>query len=251
MTALYSTIAFVLGSVFGSFLNAWIVRVHNRESILVGRSKCTDCNRQIAWYDNIPIVSFVLLRGKCRHCNKQIHWQYPLIELWMGLLFAWLFVTRGLDLLVVRDLIIVYLLTFIFVYDKRYHMILDRVTLIPAAILFICSIMLGWHTWQSMLGGAGIAGGFFLVQYIVSKGKWIGGGDVRLGVFMGVILGWQLVLLALYLTYVIGSLVLLPFIIMKKKTLKTAVPLGTYLAISTVITMFWGEALLTWYLSLL
>jgi len=102
-----------------------------------------------------------------------------------------------------------------------------------------------------MLIGAAIGGGFFLAQFILSRGKWIGGGDIRLGVFMGVILGWQLTLVALFLAYIVGAIISVGLIAAKKKTLASKVPFGTYLTVTTFVSMFWGSQILNWYIHLI
>ena len=142
-------------------------------------------------------------------------------------------------------------LVLIFLYDLKYQEIWDRFTLIPAGVLFVISLFFKWHSWFDMLIGVLIGAGFFLLQYLVSKGKWIGGGDIRLGALMGIILGWQNTILALFLAYLIGAIVGLGLIIAKKKNRDSAVPFGTFLVIGTFVAMFWGERIVGWYLTLL
>jgi len=248
----FYSLLFLLGISFGSFLNAWEWRIHSEKSISNGRSKCPTCDKTLKWYDNIPIVSFIFLRGKCWHCKKDISWQYPAVELVTGISFIFVGWFHQFDpLLIFRDCAIFFLLLFTFVYDFKYQLILDRMTLAPAGILFAISLLFGWHQWTSMLLGAVIGGGFFLAQFVLSKGKWIGGGDIRLGVFMGVILGWQLTLLALFLAYILGATVGVGLIASKKKKLASKVPFGTYLTIATFVAMFWGPKIISWYLGLI
>jgi prepilin signal peptidase PulO-like enzyme (type II secretory pathway) len=208
------------------------------------------------WFDNLPLLSFIFLRGKCRFCHTAISWQYPFVEVTTGLLFGmWCLVHTQNQVLqwpeIVRDSMITFCLIFVFVYDILYQEILDHTTLVPGVILFVTNLLLGWITWQSMLIGVVVGAGFFLLQYIVSRGRWIGGGDVRLGAFMGVILGWQLVLVALFVSYVGGALVSVALIGFKKQTMHSETPFGTYLAVATLVTMVWGERIASWYLQLL
>ena len=255
---LYYIFIFIIGLSFGSFLNAWIYRTRENIRISNDRSFCPVCHHNLHWYDNIPLFSyFILLHGKCRYCKNQISGFYPLVE----------FITAGIFVLVVaiypnsyliifspeliRDLIVAYLLIFIFIYDLRYQEILDRVTVIPAVLLFAFSLSMGWFSWQDMALGAVIGGGFFWAQYMLSGGKWIGGGDVRMGVFMGIILGWQNVIFALLLAYVIGAIVSLFLLAFKKSNIKSEVPFGTFLALATFVAMFWGGQIVNWYLGLL
>ena len=228
---------------------------------------CPHCKEKIKWFDNIPIVSFFVLQAKCRVCKGGISWQYPLVELWMGLIFifiAWfhLPITDHWSLIIIHWFII-WVLTMIFLYDLKYQEILDRFALIPAAILFIISVVFHLYNFQfpisnfqlpsasNMLLGIIIAAGFFLFQFIISKGKWIGGGDVRLGVLIGVILGWKLTILALMLAYILGAIVGVILLISAKKKRDSQIAFGTFLSVATFLTMFYGDFALNWYLRLI
>ncbi len=243
---------FTTGLIFGSFLNAWIWRTREKKSILKGRSVCPTCKKALHWYENIPIFSFFYQKGRCRGCKVAISWQYPLVELGAGLLFAFVawFHAGNLEL-IMRDAFIIFFLMFVFVYDLRYQEIWDRMTIHPAAILAAATVWFGWLSIPSMLVGALVGMGFFLAQYVVSKGRWIGGGDIRLGLFMGIILGWPLILVALFLAYVGGAIFVIPFLIMGKKQFASKIPFGTYLSVATVVAMFWGEKLVDWYIGLI
>lgn len=246
---------FIFGTIIGSFLNVVIFRLHRKCSIL-GRSLCFFCQKFIRWYDNIPLFSFLNLRGKCRFCRRKISWQYPLVEVTTGilfLLFYWKYVALGLGqnlFYLFRDLVFVSILMIIFVYDLRWYLILDIIT-IPAAIFaFLINLYLGL-SWWSLLLGALIGGGFFLAQFLISSGRWIGGGDIRLGVLLGAMLGWQLLLLALFLAYAVGSIIGLSLIIAGQKKFSSRVPFGTFLSSATMATLLWGSLLLRWYLGML
>lgn len=243
----------VFGLVAGSFLNALVWRVRMGKRIRAGRSVCTSCRKQICWYDNIPVLSFLLLRGKCRECQTSISWQYPIVELSTAVLFFFAFhaETGGQALWNPRllyVLVIVFLFVFIFVFDARYKEILTGSTIYPAGGLFLYAVFFSLHEWHSMLIGAAVTAGFFFLQYLVSRGKWIGGGDVRYGVLMGVLLGWPHVIVGLFLAYVIGAAVSLLQIACGKKRFASETPFGTYLVIGTFIALFWGQPLLEWYL---
>lgn len=249
-------VLFVFGLIIGSFLNAWVWRMRHGESVVCGRSMCPYCRHVLSFFDLIPVISFFVMKGKCRYCRKKISLQYPIVEIATGLLFlfvAWIyrdavFILRGE---MAKDLMIVSLLITIFVYDFLYMEIWDRTTTIPAVLLFFLSGAMGWNGWQDLLIGIGIGAGFFLVQYVVSKGKWIGGGDIRLGLFMGVILGFPRVILALFISYIIGAIVSLVLLGLKKKRLASETPFGTYLTLGTFIAMFWGNEVIGWYVGLI
>lgn len=240
----------------GSFLNAWIWRTRHGESIARGRSMCPHCRHKLGFFDLIPVVSFLVMKGRCRYCRKKISVQYPIVEIATAALFlftAWMY--RDTVFLwhgeLIKDLIIISLLLTIFVYDFLYMEIWDRTTTFPAIGLFFLSVLFRWNTWQTMLIGASIGAGFFFLQYVVSKGRWIGGGDIRLGFFMGVVLGYPRVILALFLSYIIGAAVSLVLIAMKKKQLASETPFGTYLAIGTLVTLFLGNGIIDWYMGLI
>lgn len=246
----------LLGLAMGSFVNAWVWRTRVGTSILRGWSACPRCHHRLACIDNIPVLSYVWQKAKCRYCRRSISCQYPVVESTVGALFvgsAWLheIAMRGLTVDIVLSWLVLVLLTFIFIYDLRYTEIWDRVTTIPAVILGALLGAFGFMAWTDMLLGVLIGGGFFLVQYVVSKGRWIGGGDVRMGVFMGVTLGWKLLLVALFISYVLGAIVGVGLLAAKKKTRKSELPFGSFLAVGTGVALFWGEAMLSWYLSVL
>ena len=129
--------------------------------------------------------------------------------------------------------------------------ILDRVTIVPAILLIMVSIIFGWQSLFVMGIGAIVGGGFFLIQYMVSRGRWVGGGDIRMGVFMGVVLGWPNILFGLLLSYVIGAVFGVWLLVHKKKQLTSSVPFGTFLAIGTMVALYYGDTVVRWYISLL
>ena len=245
-----------LGLSIGSFVNAWAWRTRERLPIAIARSMCTACKVPLTWYDNIPLVSFLFLKGKCRSCAVPISWQYPIVEL-LGLV-AFLAVGAHYQFsymswpFILRDISVAGFLLAILVYDIRYMEILDRTTLLPAALLFVTTFIFSWQpTWYSMLTGVGIGAGFFALQYILSRGRWIGGGDIRLGAFMGVILGSPLIWIGLLFSYVLGGVAGAVLLLMKKANGKTALPFGLFLVPGTFFAMLYGQELLNWYVNLL
>lgn len=256
MVYIYLLFLCIIGLSVGSFLNAHEWRLAQGIALWKGRSMCPSCRQTIIARDLIPVFSFLWLQRKCRHCHVQISWQYPLVELWMGISFtsiAYVHLKNGVFITpeVIRDASIVFILTFLFVYDLKYQELPDIITLPSIIIIGTASYFMRWHTWQSLLIGAGVGAGVFLFQYIVSKGKWIGGGDIRLGALMGVILGWPAILVALFLAYVGGSIISVPLLLLKKTTWKSQLPFGTFLTVATLMSMIWGERIVTWYLGLI
>ena len=242
-------IIFLIGLAIGSFLNVVICRLDQEKSPVRGRSFCPQCHRQIAWYDNIPILSFLLLGGRCRHCRESISLQYPLVELATAVIFILLYWRFGPGLPFLVTAVFSCFLLVIFTYDLKHYLILDRVA-VPAMIFaFLANLYLGLGFWHLILGAI-IGGGFFAVQFFVSQGKWVGDGDIRLGALMGLMLGWKYLLVALFLAYLIGAGFGLILIFLNKKKMSSAIPFGPFLAGATFITLLYGDQILNWYLNL-
>ncbi len=253
----YSVI-FVFGLIVGSFLNAVIYRLWVGQSVAAGRSYCPECKHVLAPRDLVPLISFMILRAKCRYCRKPISWQYPSVELATAIAFVLSFATVSMGGPIVGGAILRLLLywiysaflVIIFVYDLKHYLILD-IVIIPAVIIaFIGGMLLGYPIMQMLLAGIAAAG-FFAIQFFVSRGRWIGGGDIRLGFLMGLMLSWPLVVAALMFAYVLGSIIGIGLILAGKKKLGSQVPFGTFLTIATFITLLYGNQLAQWYWSTL
>ncbi len=245
----------IFGLIIGSFLNAVIYRLKSGDSIVKSRSKCTHCQKQLKAKDLVPLFSWLALKGKCRFCNDKISWQYPVVEFITALLFivGYLVLVTDFSTLVILNyifyLIAISFLIVIFVFDHLHQLILDKVTipLMVIAIIFIFVLRLDWI--EHIL--AGIAGGaWFGWQYILSKGKWIGGGDIRLGIIMGLLLGFPGVIVALFLAYILGAIVGVYLLATKKRDRGSQIAFGTFLSLSTAVTWLCGDLLLNWYLGL-
>lgn len=253
---------FVFGLVIGSFLNCLIWRLRKKETVL-GRSYCPHCRHQLAWYDNVPVLSYALLAGKCRYCRKPISLQYPLVELVTGFLFLTAFVFEAQQVYafdfvfiirLLRDWFIVAVMVVIFIYDLRWYLILDKVTFPAMAVVVLFNLYLEFVagssaslSWRNWLISGIIGGSFFLLQFLATRGKGIGGGDLRLGLLMGLILGWQGLIVALFIAYFSGSIVGLSLIAVGKKQWGSKLPFGVFLAPATVIALFWGQPLWQWF----
>ena len=240
----------LLGLCVGSFLNVAIFRVHEGESIVKGRSKCQKCEEPIDARDLIPVLSYLLLKGRCRRCKSVISWQYPAVEAATALLFIATYLIIGptdLAVLAVNWTLISFLII-IFVYDLKHMYILDKFTIPAMIFILLANLATGAVPAVTMLTGGLVLGGFFLLQFWVSKGKWVGGGDIRLGALMGFALGLAHGLLALFIAYLIGDIVGIYLLAIKKATRQTPVPFGTFLVIGTLISLFFAQPILTWYL---
>ncbi|MEK7680553.1 MAG: prepilin peptidase [Patescibacteria group bacterium] len=250
-------IIFLVGLSLGSFLNSLIWRARENIRIVKGRSICPGCRRQLAWYENIPVFSYIFLFGKCRTCKMVIPRHFIFVELGTAILFtlvAWHALNeRNGDVSAFHlshQLIFVLFLVVIFIYDLLYQIILSEVVWVGVILGFIFNFYSG-VTVTSMLIGCIVGAGFFLFQYLISRGKWIGGGDVRMGAMMGVWLGWPGILPALAIAYILGAIFSLLLIVFGGRKFSCATPFGTYLAIGTFITMLWGSKIIGWYISML
>ncbi len=241
-------IAFVLGTAIGSFCNAVIYRLHVGDSPWRGRSYCPHCKHPLAIVDLVPLLSFLVLHGRCRYCQQPIAGQYFWVELAMGLLALGMVWRFGISLEAVVGIVMSAFLLVIFVYDLRHQLILDRVSLPAMVVALVGSLVIGREP-LSLLVGAIVGAGLFFLQFALSKGRWIGGGDIRLGAALGLMLGWPLVGVSLVLAYFSGAIVALGMILTKRKSWTSAVPFGTFLSAGGVATFLWGNDILQWYLA--
>ena len=247
---------FIFGLIIGSFLNCLVWRLHEKESLL-DRSYCPKCKKRIAWYDNIPVFSFIWLAGKCRQCGKSISIQYPILELATGLLFVLAYCLNyelritNYEFIVqlLRDWFLISVMIVIFIYDLRWYLILDIVALPACLAMLAFNLILGFNLWNLLISGI-IGGSFFLIQFAISQGKWLGGGDIRLGLLMGLSLGWPGAVVAILISYFMGSIIGLGLILTGKRAWSSEMPLGVFLAAGTIITLFWQTEILNWYFNL-
>ncbi|MBU0636612.1 MAG: prepilin peptidase [Patescibacteria group bacterium] len=240
---------FVFGLAMGSFLNCLVWRLHQQKS-LWKRSCCPKCKKQIAWHDNIPLLSFIILNKKCRQCGCSISWQYPVVELATGLLFVMAFVDNfQFSILTLRNFFLICVMIVIFIYDLRWYLILDIVVLPACLIIFLLNLSIGF-SWQNLLISGIIGSSFFLLQFVVSRGRWIGGGDIRLGLLLGLAFGWPNILVIIFIGYLIGSLIGLGLIIFNRKKWSSQLPLGVFLSVAAIIVLFWSKEIINWYLAL-
>lgn len=247
MILYYFFVAAIFGLMIGSFLNMLIPRLHKGQGgIFFGRSHCTSCGKQLRISELVPLVSYFWLKGKCFHCKKHISLWYPATEFVSALVFASLTLYASSFTMWVWYAFLFTVLLFILFYDLRYKEIHDGVMIPSILIAFIGTCFLG-DPIDSLIGGV-IGFSFFYLQYLVSRGKWIGAGDMRIGIFMGLMLGWNLTLIALVLSYIFGSLISIFLLLSKKASRKTAIPLGPFLVVGTAVAFFYGQRILEWYL---
>lgn len=244
---------FAFGLIIGSFLNCLIWRLYKEETVL-GRSYCPTCNRELKWYDNIPLLSFVSLGGRCRFCKERIPLQYPLVELITGVLFFFsYFVTMNRDLQFLElffYFFVIALAIIIFVFDLRWYLIHTNTIIVGGLVLIVVNILRGYSFLNILLAMA-VGAAFFGLQYLITRGRGIGEGDIWLGALFGIIFpDLRILALTIFLTYIIGGLVALFLLIFGLKKVGSKLPLGIFLSAALVISLFFGEHIANWYFSL-
>jgi leader peptidase (prepilin peptidase)/N-methyltransferase len=250
----------LLGLCFGSFVNAFVWRLHERRNWVSERSECPHCHHILAPKDLVPVVSWLLLKGKCRYCRKPIP-DTPLTELVTPALFAlsyiyWPQPLHGIGLYqFVLWLVFVVGFVILAAYDIRWYLLPDKVVF-PLMALASVWVLGSWaisglHAWHAVVGsvvGAVIVSGLFFGLHQASKGKWIGFGDVKLGIVLGLLAGGAVqACLLLFFASFIGMLVSLPLVLAGKASRKTQLPFGPLLLAGTIITVLFGQGIINWY----
>ncbi len=247
-------VVFVMGMVLGSFLNVVAYRLPLGESIVMGRSKCPHCHHTIPFYDNIPVLSFLLLKGKCRYCGHSISVQYPLVELVTGILTWALFVRFGLTYQFLFYLVFVYFLIVIALIDLKTHLILNKL-LLPLLVLGIVINYFGQILPFDQAGLGALVGGaaMYFVAWMgnkIFKKEAMGMGDVKLALVSGFFLGWQIILWALYLGFLVALVAIGILWVIRRNRLPRQLPMGPFFATGFVLNLFYGPQLLEFYLNL-
>lgn len=263
-------IFFVLGLVIGSFLNVVIYRLETEHSIWRGRSFCPHCKHALSAIELVPLASFLWQRGRCRHCRQPISAQYPLVEIATGIVFVLVF--RFLSLSAVVDffsfsflihygywMFVSAILIAVFVYDLKYMLIPDGLIYLGMAAVFLSKLIFSFKSvcyfsfncpMPDALLGAIAGSGLFLFLVLVSREKWMGWGDVKLGFLLGLVLGAPKILIALMSAFLLGSIIGVSLIVAGRKGLKSQVPFGPFLIIGFYVALFFGQYLLDKYLAL-
>ena len=241
------TLVFIFGCVIGSFLNVCILRIPNHEDITTTRSHCTSCGNDIKWYDLVPVVSFICLKGKCRHCQSKISVQYPIIELLNGCLYCTITVIMGLTITTILTCLLASCLIVIAVVDWRTFEIPVGLNVF-IGILGLVNLVIDYKNWLLYLIGAVLVSGFLLILFVVSKGRAIGGGDIKLMAAAGLLLGWKNILVAFVIGCVLASVIHIIRMKISKKDHMLA--FGPYLSVGILISQVFGSELIKMYMSL-
>lgn len=255
---------FIFGLFVGSFLNCVAWRIFKEETFVVGRSYCPSCRHVLSSMDLVPVVSFVFLKGKCRYCKENISYQYPLMEILTGSLFVSLYqylnISSVFSSYSFAELLFWWtigsLLLIAFIYDLRHFMIPDRITfgaIILTVIFILSSFALGVYTQGQVINYFFSAFGsafFFFILWFITMGKGMGFGDVKLGFLIGLLLGWPKTVIGLFLSFVIGAIIGIILILLKRKGMKSEVPFGPFLVLGTFLGLFYGQSIINWFFSL-
>lgn len=242
-------VTLLLGTIIGSFLNVCIYRIPLKESIAFPHSHCSKCNISLRALDLVPVFSFLFIKGKCRYCSEKISYQYPLIELLNGLLYLGLYLKFGLTLEFLAYSILCSILIVVGIIDYYHQIIPDTINIFG----FVCGLMFHVINFSSLLNflqyllGFLVGGGFLLLIAVVTKGA-MGGGDIKLMAMLGFWLGWKLTLLNLFLSFILGGFISIILIFLKFKDIKDMIPFGPFIVLATVITLFYGNSVISYYI---
>lgn len=251
---LFNLFAFVYGAVVGSFLNVCICRLPEGRSVVSPPSSCPLCGYRIRWYDNIPIVSYLILGGKCRSCKAPISRRYPLVELINGLLTLLLFVKFGPTLTFLALFILCSALVAVTFIDLDHQIIPDVISIPGIPVGFAFSFFLPWLGWQDSLIGIVAGGGSLLLVaygYQLFTGKeGMGGGDIKLLAMMGAFLGWRSIPFIIFAASFVGSIIGVTLMMARGRDSKLAIPFGPFLALGAILYIFYGSRIIEWYLGL-
>ena len=241
-------VIFIFGISIGSFLNVCIYRIPLHESIITAPSHCMTCGRKLRWYDMVPVFSWLVLGGKCRNCKSEISVQYPIIEALNGVLYLVVCTVNGLTWVSLIYCLMVSALLTLSVIDWRTYEIPFEINVFLLC-LGIAATVLDRNNLLSHVIGAVCVSGFLELLFLVSGGRAIGGGDVKLMAACGLILGWKRILLAFLLGCILGSVI--HVIRMKVSHAEHVLAMGPYLSVGVFLAALWGNTWINWYLSLL
>lgn len=237
---------FILGTVIGSFINVCIYRIPRGESVVYPPSHCPWCGYNLELLDLIPILSYLRLRGRCRKCGNKISGQYPLVELLTGIIFVFAFSKFGFTFEFLAEIVLIICLIISTFIDIKHQIIPDKVVLPTAVIGLLLTFLLRLQNLPDYFLGSAVGGGIILLIAVLSRGG-MGGGDVKLFAAVGMFLGLRLTILSILLSFIFGSIAGLMLIMLNLKKIKDAIPFGPFIALGSVISLFMGDRIISWY----
>ena len=240
-------IVFLYGTVIGSFVNVLIYRLPKGENIATEHSHCMTCGHKLRWYDLVPLFSWLALKGKCRYCKAKISVQYPVIEAVNGFGYVLVFAVNGFNLSSILYALAFSMLVAITVIDWRTYEIPFGLN-VAIAVIGAVHLAVDYRNWLYYLIGMVSVSGFLLLLYAITRGRGIGGGDIKLMAAAGLLLGWKHIIFALVIGCILGSVIHL--IRMKVSGKGRVLAFGPYLSAGILIAMLWGDELIRWYTGL-
>ncbi|MBS0014609.1 MAG: prepilin peptidase [Desulfobacterales bacterium] len=244
-------LVFCAGLCMGSFLNVCVSRLPQKLSIVRPGSRCPDCSAPIAFYDNIPVISWLLLKGRCRACGRSISIRYPIVELAAGVMAVLVVVQYGPVLSALIYFLLICALITISLIDLDHRIIPDIISLPGIAAGFLASFLLPELSWLDSLLGILIGGGLLyavaLGYYLFAGKEGMGGGDIKLLAMLGAFIGWKGVFFTIFTASLIGTITGIIMMLAAGKNLKFAVPFGPFLSLGAVVYLFFGQSLIQWY----
>ena len=267
---------FLFGLIIGSFLNVVIYRLPRRESVVFPSSHCPSCNTAIKAYDNIPVISYTLLGGKCRNCRTRISPLYPAVELLVGMLYLLAYVKNDfeLDLPLVADIVFLSLLVPLIFIDLQHKILPNKITYPGFIIMFVLRVLspdveiaastrkmfhlIGWSDHAVAILGAALgaaigAGSLWLVRWLYFRLRGVEGmglGDIKMMLMVGAFLGWQLTMLTIFIGSLLGAVIGIILIKLRGGNMKMEIPFGVFLGPAAIISLFVGQPLIAWYVTL-
>jgi len=242
----------LLGLIVGSFSNVCIYRIPRNESIIFPASHCPKCSTIIRPFDNIPLLSYILLKGRCRHCKSKISIRYPVVEFLTGLTYLIIYLVYGLTIQTLVYIILSSALIIIAFIDLNQQIIPDVISLPGIVIGFVISFFVPYISFINSALGVVIGGGIILIiglaGSVIFKKEAMGGGDVKLAAMIGAFLGWRYIIISLFLGFFLGALAGIILIMSKIKKREDVIPFGPFIVLGSFITLFWGEKIISWYL---
>ncbi len=237
-------ILFILGLAVGSFLNVLIDRLPKGEDIFLSRSHCDHCHKSLRWFELVPVVSYLIQAGRCRRCHHLLSLQYPIVEISTGIIFVLIDIFFAKYL--VFGSVLASSLLVIFVADLKYQIIPDSMLVLG----LVSSLFLPVFSLSHFLSAV-VSAIFFYLLYLITKHRGMGFGDVKLTFLLGLLLGWQLTLVAFYVAFLTGAITGVILILVRNKSLKSKIAFGPFLIFGTVVALVWGQKIIIFWNSLL
>jgi len=242
---------FIFGLCIGSFLNVCIYRIPEPKSIISPGSMCPSCGNPIKFYDNIPVLSFIILRAKCRNCNVYISLRYPLVEILTGFFALSVFIKFGSSIEAPIYFIFIATLLVITFIDIDHRIIPDLISLPGIVFFFIASLTISTisiiDSFIGILAGGGILFAIAEIYWRITGKEGMGGGDVKLLAMIGALIGWKGVLFTIFVSSLVGTIIGIIVMLIQGKNLKLAIPFGPFLSIGAVVYVFFGNEFINWY----